>query len=83
MPASTFNSPFISDRQSMPSGNVLICEGRSGRLFEVIRDGEIVRNYYSPYNYDIKLYENGRSIFRSYRYEEYSPEILGRLGGPV
>ena len=83
MPASTFDSPFISDCQPMPSGNVLICGGRSGGLFEVIRDGEIVRIYNFPYNSDIKLYENGRSIFRCYRYEEYSPEILGRLGGPV
>jgi len=81
-PAHTFDSPFISGCQPMPNGNVLICEGRSGRLFEVTREGETVWNFNSPIVADHAPYTPGRSIFRSYRYTAESPEIAGRLGDP-
>jgi hypothetical protein len=81
-PPYTFDSPYISGCQSMPNGNILICEGRSGRLFEVTRESEIVWNYNSPHQADHAPYTPGRSIFRCYRYAENSPEIAGRLLNP-
>jgi hypothetical protein len=81
-PPYTFDSPFISGCQPMPNGNILICEGRSGRLFEVTREGEIVWNFNSPHVSDTPPYAPGRSIFRCYRYAADSPEIAGRLGDP-
>jgi hypothetical protein len=37
-----FFSSFISGVQRLPNGNTLICEGMTGRLFEVISVGEVV-----------------------------------------
>lgn len=60
-----FFSPIISGAQRLPNGNTLICEGMSGRIFEVTADGKIVWEYVNPY------YGNsswGNIIFRAYRY---------------
>ena len=62
---------FTSEKWVVSLENMLIREGRSGKSFKVIRDGEIVWNYNSPYTSDIK------------RYEASSPEIAGRLGNAV
>lgn len=48
-PAESFLSRFISSVERLPSGNTLICEGTTGRIFEVTPDGEIVWEYISPY----------------------------------
>ncbi len=40
-----FNSSYISGAQRLPNGNTLICEGASGRFFEVNSQGEIVWQY--------------------------------------
>ncbi|GIX47529.1 MAG: hypothetical protein KatS3mg131_1740 [Candidatus Tectimicrobiota bacterium] len=66
-----FFSPYISGAQRLPNGNTLICEGCSGRLFEVTRAGEVVWEYINPYFF----YEPGRPglnnwVFRAFRYSE-------------
>jgi hypothetical protein len=52
-PASFFSSQRGS-AQRLPNGNTLICDGNSGRAFEVDAGGEIVWDWYNP---DVK---NGR-----------------------
>ena len=81
-PAHTFNSRHISGCQRLSSGNTLICEGVSGRLFEVTPDGNIVWNYVSPYfaAEDIKSPGAGQNmVFRAMRYAADSPELAGRV----
>lgn len=56
-----FNAPYISGAQRLPNGNTLICEGATGRIFEVTKKKEIVWEFVNPEN---------RAIFRAYRYGE-------------
>jgi hypothetical protein len=42
-----FFSPIIAGAQRLPNGNTLICDGYSGRFFEVTMDKEIVWRYYN------------------------------------
>jgi len=44
----TFFSPFKSGAQRLPNGNTLICEGNTGRIFEITREKEIVWEYICP-----------------------------------
>jgi len=79
----TFFSPIISGAQRLPNGGTLICEGMSGRIFEVTRDGEIVWEYVSPYF--TQVFPNDgpcNCVFRAYRYAADSEEISGRLPPP-
>lgn len=80
-PAYTFFSPNISGAQRLWTGNTLICEGLSGRIFEVTSAGDIVWEFISPW---LGPFQGGQSnsVFRAYRYAENSPEIAGRLDHP-
>ncbi len=81
-PSHTFDSHYISGCQRLWNGNMLICEGLWGRLFEVTPDGEIVWEYISPFT---THREKGPStgdqstIFRAYRYQADGPELRGRV----
>jgi hypothetical protein len=44
-----FYSSHISGADRLPNGNTLVCEGETGRLFEVTREGRIVWEYVSPH----------------------------------
>lgn len=66
--AEQFFSGHISSAQRLPHGNVLICEGTSGRLFEVTRSGDIVWEWINPFiwgNDEGRLYQ---WIYRANRY---------------
>jgi hypothetical protein len=63
-----FNSPYISGAQRLPNGNTLICEGGTGRLFEVTERKEIVWEFINP---------DRKAIFRAYR---YGPNFQGFKG---
>lgn len=63
-----FFSPYISGAQRLANGNTLICEGGTGRLFEVTQTGELVWEYLNP---------SKEALFRAYR---YGPEFPGFLG---
>ena len=79
-PEHTFNSRHISGCQRLASGNTLICEGVSGRLFEVTPDNEIVWNYVSPYFAPETIKGRGAGqnmVFRAIRYAADSPELSG------
>lgn len=67
-PEFKFNSPYIAGTQRLPNGNTLICEGGSGRLFEVTKGGKIVWEFINP---------EGRAMFRAYR---YGPDFAGFKG---
>jgi hypothetical protein len=45
----SFFSYYISGVDPLPNGNVLVCEGINGRIFQVTRDGEVVWEYISPH----------------------------------
>lgn len=43
-----FWSSFVSGAERLPNGNILICEGAYGRIFEVTQSGEIVWEFVNP-----------------------------------
>ena len=45
---SDFFSAIVSSAQRLPNGNILICEGREGRVFEINSSDEIVWEYINP-----------------------------------
>jgi hypothetical protein len=51
----SFYSPFVSGAQRMKNGHTFITEGATGRLFEVTPAGEIVWEYFNPYNQQYRL----------------------------
>lgn len=75
-PEFKFNSPYVAGAQRLPNGNTLICEGASGRIFEVTEDGEIVWEFMNP---------ERKALFRAYRYGPDFPGFarkgLPELGG--
>jgi hypothetical protein len=48
----SFFSSFISGAQRLSNGNTLICEGASGRVFEVTPEGATVWEYLNPFGED-------------------------------
>jgi hypothetical protein len=72
-PPEQFFSGHISGAERQPNGNVLVCEGASGRLFEVTRRGETVWEWVTPFVANTA----GRMrawIFRAHR---YAPDQAG------
>jgi hypothetical protein len=64
-PPEEFFSPTKGSAQRLPNGNTLVCDGDSGRSFEVTRDGEIVWEWLNP-----KLKEGYReTVYRMIRLE--------------
>jgi hypothetical protein len=64
-----FSAPFISGAQRLPNGNTLICDGPSGRIFEVTKKKEIVWEFINP---------EQKGIFRAYRYGPDFPAFKGK-----
>ena len=64
--------------QLLPNGNVLVCEGDSGRIFEVVNNKEIVWEYTNPYYNPSSTYsKNNNMLLGAYR---YSPNYMGLKG---
>lgn len=78
-PKISFFSTGISGAQRLPNGNTAICEGRTGRLFEVTPEGEIVWEYINPHEFPHRGDRRNRAIFRAHRYAADSPELRGRV----
>ena len=77
-PGWEFFSGFISGAQRLPNGNTLICEGMTGRLFEVTHDGEMVWQYVNPFfGYD-ERFGHANRVFRTYRYGPDFPGLAGK-----
>ena len=76
-PGWEFFSAFISGAQRLPNANTLICEGMTGRLFEVTSEGEVVWEYMNPFFGDDELFGWVNHVFRAYR---YGPDFPGFEG---
>ena len=72
----SFFSSYISGVQRLPNGNTLICEGLTGRMFEVTPDREVVWEYTNPYFFETRVFGNTNAVFRARR---YSAELFPRL----
>ena len=76
----TFFSPIVSSVQRLNTGNTIICEGLTGRVFEVTQNGKLVWEYISPYFNDVFPNDGPSNIlFRAYRYTLNSIEIRNHL----
>jgi outer membrane protein assembly factor BamB len=69
-----FLSAHISGADRLAGGNVLVCEGATGRLFEVTQKKEIVWEWVSPFSHRGPQGNLMNWIFRAYRYE---PDYAG------
>ncbi|QSE97287.1 aryl-sulfate sulfotransferase [Fulvivirga lutea] len=71
-PQEDFFSLRFSSAQQLPNGNILICEGAKGNLFEVNSSGERVWLYVNPVNPE-QVYKQGdiavgNTVFMAHKY---------------
>lgn len=81
-PPEQFFSGHISGAERLPNGNVLICEGASGRVFEITHRGETVWEWVTPFS----VTTAGRTrawIFRVHRYAPDYPALQGKTLDPA
>ena len=78
IPMQQFFSGHISGASCLESGNVLVCEGTSGRLFEVTRNHEVVWEWINPFVNNNKRGEATVSIYRAHRYAADHPALATR-----
>ena len=74
-------SPRISGAQQLSNGNVLICEGFSGRFFEVDKEDNVVWTYQNPISINPQTQgdiPNTNSSFRAYRYPRSFPAFVDK-----
>jgi len=85
---SNFYAGKISGAQQLSNGNVLICEGPYGNLFEVTEQGDMVWNYINPVS-STSVFAQGQTgivnngVFRALRYTEDYPGLLGKNLTPL
>jgi hypothetical protein len=76
-PAFSMLSAHIAGAERLANGNTLICEGESGRVFEVTRECEICWEWVSPFVHDFKGVQSVM-LFRAHRYTGDGPELEGK-----
>jgi hypothetical protein len=76
-PVFSMLSLHIAGAERLANGNTLICEGESGRVFEVTRNCEICWEWNSPFVYNFKGVQ-AVMLFRAHRYAPDGPELQGR-----
>jgi hypothetical protein len=81
-PPFAFFSPIVSSADRLDNGNTLICEGVSGRIFEVTREGETVWEWHNPFNHTIRGDQNSFMLWRAHRYGPDHPALAGRSFDP-
>lgn len=76
-PMCSFFSSIMGSCQQLPrpvdplgraTSNILVCEGATGRIFEITHDKEIVWEYVSPFYYDTTRFGRTNTMFRAHRY---------------
>ena len=71
-PPTSFYSSQLSSVQRLPNGNTLICEGNSGRFFELAPDTQTVWTYINPVTDTLPKYQGTapgqNAVHRSPRY---------------
>lgn len=83
LPPWEFFSSFISGSQRLPNGNTLICEGMTGRVFEVTYEGEMVWEYVNPFYGPDERFGNANRLFRAYRYDADFTGFAGKSLDPT
>ena len=78
LPMQQFFSGHISGASRLDSGNILICEGTSGRLFEVTRNHEVVWEWINPFLNNNRRGQPTVSIYRAHRYSIDHPALRDR-----
>ncbi len=68
-----FIAPTTGNCQRLPNGNILICEGDYGRIFEVNRGKELVWEYVNPF-YNTSKFGRSNMIAHACR---YGPDYAG------
>ena len=67
-----FYSPILSSAQRLPNDNILICEGTSGRFFEIDNNNVIVWEYINPISSGTILTQgetpSSNNVFRAKKY---------------
>jgi hypothetical protein len=81
-PREQFFSGHISGAQRLPNSNVLICEGTSGRVFEVTTRGETVWEWINPF-LTVNRGAPGPWIFRALRYDADYSGLAGQSLDPA
>jgi len=77
----TFDSNNISGAQRLPGGTTLICEGATGRFFEVTPTGEVVWEYQVPVGRMGILPQGSTTASRAvFRANRYAPDFAGFAG---
>ncbi len=85
----SFYSAFVSGAQRLKNGNTLICSGAKGRFFEVTPVGDIVWEYWNPYNYHYRLPDGSPSQptgpfkYAQFRATHYGPDHPGLNGREI
>ncbi len=77
-PPFSFFSPHISSADRLPNGNTFICEGVSGRVFEVTARGEMVWEWHNPFVTTVRGAQASVAIWRAHRYAPDHPALRGR-----
>jgi hypothetical protein len=89
-PPTDFYSQLISGVQRLPGNHTLICEGNSGRIFELDDQGTQVWEYVNPVQSAGPLNQgdiaNNNAVFRAYKYPPTYPGLNGQVltpGNPI
>ncbi|QMU64994.1 MAG: T9SS type A sorting domain-containing protein [Flavobacteriaceae bacterium] len=81
---SDFYSPIVSSAQRLPNGNILVCQGSSGRFFELNASDQIVWEYINPIRNDNGVIANqtesisANTTFRAIKYTRTYGAFTGR-----
>jgi hypothetical protein len=75
-PEFSFSSGHISGCERLANGNTLICEGQTGRVFEVTPEGEMCWEWVTPFLHKRRGTEVTQ-LFRAHRYASDAPELEG------
>ena len=78
-PPFAFFSPNVSSAERLPNGNNLICEGISGRIFEITHKGETVWEWHSPFSNVIRDGQITSMLWRAHRYSPDHPALRGKV----
>jgi hypothetical protein len=71
-------SPIMSSAQAMPEGNILICEGASGKFLEINRSKEVVWRYQNPVAFSGPVTQGSNNSFTTvFRIERYFDDFAG------
>jgi len=81
-PVHQFFSNYISGAERLRSGSVLVCEGSSGRLFEVTREGDVVWEWINPFKNKRRNGDTSVTIYRAHRYPADHLAFKGRSLDP-